>query len=52
MCVCVSKLMGCMVTEHAVRDGVEGTILRVTVAAQSEVFLDTRDPHELEKRKK
>jgi hypothetical protein len=49
--VCVSKLMGSMVMEHAVRNGIEGTVLRVTVAAQSEVFFATRDPHELEKKK-
>ena len=49
--ICVTKLMGSMEMEPAVQDGVEGTILRITVASQAEVFLATRDPHELEEKK-
>jgi hypothetical protein len=36
---------------HAERDGVEGTLVRVSVAAESEVFLPTRDPKELAQRR-
>jgi hypothetical protein len=36
--ICVTKLMGSLVVEPAVRDGVEGTLIRVTVAAEAETF--------------
>ena len=45
--VCETQLMGLLETEFVVRDGVEGTLFRVTVAAQSEAFVATRDPVKL-----
>jgi hypothetical protein len=49
--VCRTKLMGSVEMIPEVREGVAGTVLRVTVATQAEVFLPTRDPKELEERK-
>jgi hypothetical protein len=47
--VCETKLMGRLETEHAESHGLEGTLFWVTVASQSEVFVSTRDPSQLEK---
>jgi hypothetical protein len=47
--VAETKLMGLLETEPAERDGVEGTLVRVTVAAQSETFIATKDAAELAK---
>lgn len=49
--VCVTRLMGSVEMIPEVRDGVEGTLLRVTVATQAEAFLTTRDPRELDVQK-
>jgi len=49
--VCVTKLMGSMEMEFAEQDGVKGTILRLTVASQAEVFIASRDSRVLEEKK-
>jgi hypothetical protein len=40
-----TRLMALVHMTHAERDGVEGTLVKVSVAAESEVFLPTRDPN-------
>ena len=39
--------MGSVEMRPEARDGIEGTVLRVTIATQSEAFIPTRDPEEL-----
>ena len=46
-----TRLMASVRMTHAERDGVEGTLVKVSVAAESEVFLPTRDPEELARRR-
>ena len=46
-----TRLMGSVQVTQAERNGVEGTVVRVSVAAESEVFLPTRDPEELARRR-
>jgi hypothetical protein len=44
---CLTRLMGTIEMNPETRGGVDGTVIRVTVATQSEVFVPTRDPFEL-----
>jgi hypothetical protein len=45
--ICLTRLMGSVEMRPEMRDGLEGTVLRVKIAAQSEAFIPTRDPEEL-----
>jgi hypothetical protein len=45
--ICLTRLMGSVEMLPETRGGIEGTVLRVTIATQSEAFIPTRDPEEL-----
>jgi hypothetical protein len=49
--MCFTRLMWSLELSPETRGGIEGTVVRVTIAAQTEAFLPTRDPVELATKK-
>jgi hypothetical protein len=49
--LCQTRLMGTVEMQPDTRAGVEGTRIKVTIVAESEVFVPTRDRSELSRRR-